>query len=46
MTQYFTPSKNENKMREYLLKFEDFNFSKMNFSQNMNFKALKLKDTS
>jgi hypothetical protein len=33
-------------MREHLLKFEDFNFSKMNFSQNMNFKALILKDTS
>jgi hypothetical protein len=46
MIQFFTPSDNKNKMREVLLKYEDFYFSKMNLSQNINFKTFILKDTS
>ena len=46
MTQYFTPSKNENEMREDLPKFEDFKFLKMSLSHNMKFKTLKLVHTS
>ena len=46
MTQYFTPSDNENSMREDLLKFDDSKFLKMSLSLNMKFKILKLVHTS
>ena len=46
MTQYFSPSDNENMMLEDLPKFEDSKFLKMNLCLNMNFKTLKLVQTS
>ena len=42
MIQYFTPSDNENEMREVLTKFEDSKFFQDDLSLNIKFKTLKL----